>query len=129
MTLTFRQLPEVSLLSLKSWACSAIHHHQHQHQLSIRTARANVFEVKANCTKYFIIISLGTVICQRSNIYLRWCLLIYYNRCPVYYDLPSSCTLVGVPGECCLKPACDFRQELSVQEVAPGRKVNAQGIG
>ncbi|XP_025115701.1 uncharacterized protein LOC112577005 [Pomacea canaliculata] len=63
-------------------------------------------------------------VCEDSSTGFYRC----YNRCPVYYDLPSSCTLVGVPGECCLKPVCDFRQELSVQEVAPGRKVNAQGI-
>lgn len=114
MTLTFRQLPEVSLLSTRSWACSAILHHQHQHQHSIRSARANWFEVKANCTKHFIIISLETVICRRISVYLRWCLLLYYQQmsCVLWlavelypcrrpgWVLPQACLWLPARAEC-----------------------------
>ncbi|XP_041376878.1 uncharacterized protein LOC121389349 [Gigantopelta aegis] len=39
-----------------------------------------------------------------------------YNKCPLYYDLPSTCTLVATPGECCLKPVCNFQQNVQITE-------------
>ncbi|XP_041376891.1 uncharacterized protein LOC121389362 [Gigantopelta aegis] len=39
-----------------------------------------------------------------------------FNKCPVYYDLPNDCTLVHSPGECCLKPVCNFKQHLEITE-------------
>ncbi|GFS00172.1 collagen alpha-6(VI) chain [Elysia marginata] len=50
-----------------------------------------------------------------------------YNRCPVYLDLPTECTLIAVPGECCLKPVCDFHQTISTTQ-GSGKGVNSQGI-
>ncbi|KAK3591361.1 hypothetical protein CHS0354_040323 [Potamilus streckersoni] len=44
-----------------------------------------------------------------------------YNRCPVYYNLPSGCTLVHNPNECCQQPVCNFNQQLqSFQSSGPG---------
>ncbi|XP_078338507.1 uncharacterized protein LOC111134355 isoform X1 [Crassostrea virginica] len=36
-----------------------------------------------------------------------------YNRCPLYYNLPSMCTLVKKDGECCLQPVCNFNPSVS----------------
>ncbi|CAG2185497.1 COL6A [Mytilus edulis] len=51
-----------------------------------------------------------------------------YNRCPVYYNLPSLCTLVRKPGECCLQPVCNFNPSIQKFESA-GKGQNQQGIG
>ncbi|KAK3786239.1 hypothetical protein RRG08_064498 [Elysia crispata] len=50
-----------------------------------------------------------------------------YNRCPVYQDLPRDCTLITVPGECCLKPVCDFNQKVTTTQ-GSGKGINSQGI-
>ncbi|XP_076111939.1 uncharacterized protein LOC143080127 isoform X2 [Mytilus galloprovincialis] len=50
-----------------------------------------------------------------------------YNRCPVYYNLPSLCTLVRKPGECCLQPVCNFNPSIQKFESA-GKGQNQQGI-
>lgn len=34
-------------------------------------------------------------------------------RCPLYYNLPSMCTLVKKDGECCLQPVCNFNPTVS----------------
>lgn len=34
-------------------------------------------------------------------------------RCPLYYNLPSMCTLVKKDGECCLQPVCNFNPSVS----------------
>ncbi|XP_046570033.1 uncharacterized protein LOC124278355 [Haliotis rubra] len=34
------------------------------------------------------------------------------NKCPVYNNLPTACTLVSTPGDCCLHPVCDFNKKV-----------------
>ncbi|XP_060081054.1 uncharacterized protein LOC132560404 [Ylistrum balloti] len=51
-------------------------------------------------------------VCQDGNSGQYNC----YNRCPVYYDLPSLCTLVRKPGECCLQPTCNFASNVQTIE-------------
>ncbi|KAK7491400.1 hypothetical protein BaRGS_00017378, partial [Batillaria attramentaria] len=65
-------------------------------------------------------------VCENARVGQYRC----YNKCPVYHDLPPECTLVGVPGECCLKPVCDFHQRLNIQEIVPatGPYINAQNM-
>ncbi|KAL8559721.1 hypothetical protein ACOMHN_002254 [Nucella lapillus] len=44
-----------------------------------------------------------------------------YNRCPVYHNLPSECTLVQDPSQCCMQPRCYFQQNVnSVQSSTVG---------
>ncbi|XP_013410815.1 uncharacterized protein LOC106173996 isoform X2 [Lingula anatina] len=31
-----------------------------------------------------------------------------YNKCPIYSNLPSQCTLTRVPGQCCMQPVCNW---------------------
>ncbi|XP_076111945.1 uncharacterized protein LOC143080130 isoform X2 [Mytilus galloprovincialis] len=50
-----------------------------------------------------------------------------YNRCPVYYNLPSMCTLVRKPGECCLQPVCNFKPAIQKFE-SSGKGQNQFGI-
>ncbi|XP_052233684.1 uncharacterized protein LOC127846468 isoform X4 [Dreissena polymorpha] len=49
------------------------------------------------------------------------------NRCPVYYNLPTDCTLVTQPGECCLQPVCNFNPQVTVQQ-SSGHGVSPAGI-
>ncbi|KAJ8302979.1 hypothetical protein KUTeg_019375 [Tegillarca granosa] len=47
--------------------------------------------------------------------------------CPLYYNLPSSCTLVQSPNDCCQKPVCNFNQHLqTVEGTAPA--VTTSGV-
>ncbi|XP_046585152.1 uncharacterized protein LOC124292144 [Haliotis rubra] len=48
-------------------------------------------------------------VCESGNTGKYRC----YNKCPIYNDLPSQCTLVVTPGQCCLKPVCNFQQKVT----------------
>lgn len=48
-------------------------------------------------------------------------------RCPVYYNLPTDCTLVRQTGECCLKPVCNFHQKIVATE-SSGKGSTPSGI-
>ena len=50
------------------------------------------------------------------------------HRCPVYYNLPSECTLVKSDTQCCLQPVCDFKPQISTTETtSPGK--TPDGVG
>lgn len=51
----------------------------------------------------------------------------WYCRCPVYYNLPSLCTLVKKPGDCCLQPVCNFPSNVQKFE-STGAGMTANGI-
>ena len=53
--------------------------------------------------------------------------LIFLYRCPVYYNLPTDCTLVRQTGECCLKPVCNFHQKIVATE-SSGKGTTPSGI-
>ncbi|XP_076470008.1 uncharacterized protein LOC143300296 [Babylonia areolata] len=36
-----------------------------------------------------------------------------YNRCPIYHNLPTQCTLVQDPDQCCMQPRCYFQQSVN----------------
>ncbi|XP_071091876.1 uncharacterized protein [Haliotis cracherodii] len=48
-------------------------------------------------------------VCENGNTGKYRC----YNKCPIYNDLPGQCTLVATPGQCCLKPVCNFQQKVT----------------
>ncbi|XP_060570089.1 uncharacterized protein LOC132728460 isoform X2 [Ruditapes philippinarum] len=52
-----------------------------------------------------------------------------YNKCPVYYNLPSQCTLVKSESTCCLQPVCDFNPKISSFEtISPGKTTDGIDI-
>ena len=48
-------------------------------------------------------------------------------RCPLYSELPAQCTLVQTPGECCLKPVCNWNPTIQT-EVTSGLGVTPDGM-
>ena len=51
-----------------------------------------------------------------------------FFRCPVYHNLPTDCTLVAQPGQCCLKPLCNFQPTVDSQQ-SSGHGKTQDGIG
>ena len=49
-----------------------------------------------------------------------------YNKCPSYYNIPDECTLVQIPGQCCLEPHCDFQHNYTTKDVSASCNFNRQ---
>ena len=49
-----------------------------------------------------------------------------YNKCPSYYNIPDECTLVQIPGQCCLEPHCDFQHNYTTKDVSASCNFNLQ---
>ena len=41
-----------------------------------------------------------------------------FNKCPSYFNFPDKCTLMKIPGKCCLEPFCNFDKKHTRKNVS-----------